>query len=293
MDFDWDAIRIFLAVAEHQSLSSAAGELSLSQPTLGRQITRLEEQLNLRLFERRQTGFFLTDAGVRLTEVAKEMARKAADFKRSVDLQKIHSPDQVCRVTTGEWGQYFLSQHADEIVEGLGGIRLEFYADDTFWDLGRNSADIAIGNRSPKQTYLIAQKLGERGFHVYASREYCDRHANADDPESWQDQIWAGYCGNRARLKSSQLLASILQDHPCKYAVSSSVSLLQLVKNGQAMGILPDWIGDNEDLIRLSKEPLAKNQSWLSFHERLRHHPGLSRVKDRIVGIYRRRYAED
>ncbi|MEM9634691.1 MAG: LysR family transcriptional regulator [Pseudomonadota bacterium] len=292
-EFDWDAIRMFLAVAEHRSLSRAAGELSISQPTLGRQITKLEDHLNLVLFERRQTGFVLTDAGMRLTEVAKEMARKAADFKRSVDLEKIHSPDLVCRITTGEWGQYFLAQHADEIVEGLDGVRLEFYADDTFWDLGRNSADIAIGNRPPKQTYLIAQKLGERGFHVYGSTEYCDRRTDVCDPASWPDQTWAGYCGTRARLKSSQLLAEILQGHSCKYAVSSSVSLLGLIKTGQAIGILPDWIGDSEDLIRVSGAPLAKNESWLSFHERLRHHPRLSRVKDRIVSVYRRRYPEE
>ncbi|MES0879264.1 hypothetical protein [Roseibium sp. SCP14] len=112
------------------------------------------------------------------------------------------------------------------------------------------------------------------------------------DLSSWPSQTWAGYCGTRARLKSSQLLAEILQGQPCKYAVNSSVSLLGLLKTGQAIGVLPDWIGDSEGLIRLSKAPLATNQSWLSFHERLRHHPRLSQIKDRIAGIYKKRYAD-
>jgi DNA-binding transcriptional LysR family regulator len=63
IDFDWDAIRVFIAVAEHQSVSKAAKDLSVSQPTAGRHISRLEDKLDLQLFDRRQTGFLLTEGG--------------------------------------------------------------------------------------------------------------------------------------------------------------------------------------------------------------------------------------
>ncbi|MCV0425690.1 MAG: LysR family transcriptional regulator [Roseibium sp.] len=290
--FDWDAIRVFLAVAELQSLSAAAKELSLSQPTVGRQIGRLEDQLNLQLFDRRQTGYRLTDGGKRLIEVAREMARGAADFERAVDLEKSELPDQVCRITLGEWGQFFLSQHASELVHGLAGVRLEFYADDDFWDLSRNSADIAVGNRPPKQSHLIAQKLGDTGFHVYASEAYCQFHPDARDQNTWPDQIWAGYCGTRARLGSSQLLNGILKTRQCRFAVNNSVSLLNLLLSGQAMGILPGWIGETQGLLRLSSVELGQSESWISFHERLRLHPALATVKDRIATLYRKRIAE-
>ncbi|MHA7773249.1 LysR family transcriptional regulator [Roseibium sp. M-1] len=290
-DFDWDAVRVFLAVAEHQSLSRAAQELGLSQPTVGRHIARLEEQLDVQLFDRRQTGYDLTGGGRRLLKVARSMARGAADFSRAVDLEKLDSPDQVCRITLGEWGQHFLTRHLDDITRGLSGVRLEFYADDAFWDLSRNSADIAIGNRAPKHPHLIAQKMGEIAFHVYASEDFCNRHPETTDPSTWQDQVWAGYCGNRARLKSSQLLNEILQGRPCRYAVNSSVALCNVLQAGHAMGILPDWIAEAEGLKRLTAKPLAQNESWMSFHERLRFHPTLSEVKNRIVQLYRQRTA--
>jgi|GEM_PF-1795399 len=289
---DWDAVRIFLAVAEHRSLSRAAQELRLSQPTLGRHIARLEEQLDIQLFDRRQSGYVLTEGGKRLVEAAQSMARGAADFGRAVDLEKASAPDQVCRVTLGEWGQYFLSQHVDRIVDGLPGIRLEFYADDAFWDLTRNSADIAIGNQQPKQANLITQKLGDRGFHVYASENYCRNHEDAANPASWPGQIWVGYCGTRARLRSSRILQGILKDRPCRYSVNSSVSLINILHAGHAMGVLPDWIGENEGLVRLSAAPLATSSAWLNFHERLRLHPKLSEVKNRITQLYKHRYAE-
>ncbi|MCK7614203.1 LysR family transcriptional regulator [Roseibium sediminicola] len=289
-EFDWDSVRVFLAVAEHQSLSRAAETLALSQPTVGRHVARLEDQLDVQLFDRRQTGYELTGAGRRLVKVARSMARGAADFGRAVDLEKADSPEQVCRITLGEWGQHFLTLRATEITRGLDNIRIEFFADDAFWDLSRNSADIAIGNRPPKHPHLIAQKLGNVSFHVYAAPAYLETHPDAKNPACWQNQVWAGYCGSRARLKSSQLLNELLKGKPCRYAVNSSLALFNILKAGDAMGILPDWVAEAEGLKRLTDAPLAVNEAWMSFHERLRLHPGLVAVKDRIVGLYRQRY---
>lgn len=288
--FDWNAIRAFLCVVENGSLSGAARELNVSQPTLGRQITRLEDQLELRLFDRRQTGFELTDQGKRLVAEAQSLARSASNFSRAADLEKATAPLHVCKITLGEWGLHFLSGKAEEILSDFKGVRLELYADDSFWDLSRNAADIAIGNREPRHSHLIAQKLGDRNFFVYASEKYLRAHPEARDPGTWTAQSWAGYCGSRARLKSAQVLNNILNGNDCRFSVNSSVALLNLLTSGQAMGVLPDWIGEHEGLVRLSKEPLAQNTSWLSFHERLRIHPQLSEVKRRIIKVFKDRY---
>ncbi|MFT5508505.1 MAG: DNA-binding transcriptional LysR family regulator [Hyphomicrobiaceae bacterium] len=50
--FDWNQARAFLATAEEGSLSAAARALGLTQPTLGRQVAALENQLGVMLFER-------------------------------------------------------------------------------------------------------------------------------------------------------------------------------------------------------------------------------------------------
>ncbi|WP_375267485.1 LysR family transcriptional regulator [Planktotalea sp.] len=66
-------VRAFLAVAETGSLSAAARQLSQSQPTLGRQIKQLEDQIGLRLFERQARGLELTETGESLLEPARAM----------------------------------------------------------------------------------------------------------------------------------------------------------------------------------------------------------------------------
>ena len=53
---NWDSYRYFLAVAETGSLSAAARQLSVSQPTVGRQIAGLEERIGTRLFNRASHG---------------------------------------------------------------------------------------------------------------------------------------------------------------------------------------------------------------------------------------------
>ncbi|MCA9528294.1 MAG: LysR family transcriptional regulator, partial [Myxococcales bacterium] len=51
-DLSWDLLRVFLAVADTGSLTRAAEALGSSQPTVGRQVTALEEELDVALFER-------------------------------------------------------------------------------------------------------------------------------------------------------------------------------------------------------------------------------------------------
>ena len=60
---EWDEVRYFLAVARSRSLIAAAGRLRVSAATVARRIDALEKRMGARLFERRQTGYFLTDSG--------------------------------------------------------------------------------------------------------------------------------------------------------------------------------------------------------------------------------------
>ncbi|HEX7776170.1 MAG TPA: LysR family transcriptional regulator, partial [Parvibaculum sp.] len=70
----WDAFRIFLAVAETQSLSAAGRKLGLSHATVGRHVAALEKQLGAKLFIREPVGYALTAAGERLRAEVEPMA---------------------------------------------------------------------------------------------------------------------------------------------------------------------------------------------------------------------------
>jgi DNA-binding transcriptional LysR family regulator len=67
---DLNATRIFIAVVQAGSLSSAAARLGIPLPTISRRIRELERQLKVQLLERSARGTKLTDAGARLYEHA-------------------------------------------------------------------------------------------------------------------------------------------------------------------------------------------------------------------------------
>ena len=65
-------LRPFEAAARYESFTRAAAELGLTQTAISRQIGQFEEELGLRLFERRNRAVFLTDAGRRLGAAVSE-----------------------------------------------------------------------------------------------------------------------------------------------------------------------------------------------------------------------------
>lgn len=76
-DFDLRLVRYFSVVAEYGNFGRAAAVLHVAQPSLSRQIRRLEDQLGVRLLDRTPQGSSLTEAGqVFLTE-AKTLLRAA------------------------------------------------------------------------------------------------------------------------------------------------------------------------------------------------------------------------
>ena len=89
--FDWNRARAFLVTAEEGSLSAAARALGMAQPTLGRQVSALESELGVILFERAGRSLTLTQSGLELVEHVRSMgdaatrvSLTASDFPRMI-----------------------------------------------------------------------------------------------------------------------------------------------------------------------------------------------------------------
>ena len=68
---DFELYRIFVAVAEEENITKASDKLNISQPAITKQIKNLENQLSIKLFERKSKGVVLTAKGKDLYEKLK------------------------------------------------------------------------------------------------------------------------------------------------------------------------------------------------------------------------------
>jgi DNA-binding transcriptional LysR family regulator len=86
MDVDLRLLRYALALAEHSNFARAAAAVHISQPAFSRGIAELERRTGTLLFERGRNGVHPTDAGLLCLEQAREVAARAADLGREMDL---------------------------------------------------------------------------------------------------------------------------------------------------------------------------------------------------------------
>ena len=81
---DWDKLKIFHAVAEAGSFTSATVILNISQSAISRQIQSLEQELKTKLFERHARGLSLTENGEYLFKTVHEVISKLKDVESTI-----------------------------------------------------------------------------------------------------------------------------------------------------------------------------------------------------------------
>lgn len=81
-------LQYVLAVAEHQNFTLAAEKCFVTQPTLSMQIQKIEEELNILIFDRSKKPIQLTEIGQKIVEQAKNIVNEAGKIKDIVEFQK-------------------------------------------------------------------------------------------------------------------------------------------------------------------------------------------------------------
>ena len=175
-DMDWDKLRIFHAVADAGSFTHAGHELGLSQSAVSRQISALEEGLNVPLFHRHARGLILTEQGEVLYRTAHDVFTKLAAAQTRLMDSKEKPSGELRITTTVGLGSVWLTPRLAEFTELYPQINVTLLLDDRELDLAMREADVAIRLRRPTQPDLIQRKLFTVHNHLYASTAYVKKY---------------------------------------------------------------------------------------------------------------------
>lgn len=269
--FDWNRARAFLVTAEEGSLSAAARALDMTQPTLGRQVTLLEQELGIALFERGARGLELTPNGLALVEYVRAMGDAASDLSLMASGQSQSLQGNICISATEVAAAYVLPSIIQRLRQMQPDIYIELIASNSVSDLKRREADIALRAFRPTQPDLIAKKLRDVAVYLYAARSYLDSLGNPMSPDDLSKADFIGFDHTDILMKAFSELGLKLTPRNFPVIAENHIVQWELVKQGVGIGVMPQEIGDAEPLVERALptlEPLASDL-WLVTHREL------------------------
>ncbi len=125
---DLQRIEIFLCAAENLSLSEAAKQLHLSQPTVTHHIQTLEKELGVTLFERSNMGLNITEAGRLLLPWARRLLHDTNDLKEMMASLQDDIVGELRIACSTTAGKYILPQMAARFCDRYKGIKVRILA---------------------------------------------------------------------------------------------------------------------------------------------------------------------
>ncbi len=266
-NFDWDDLRLFLAVARGGGLAAAKDSTGKSAPTLGRRMLVLERRLGRELFRRLARGYELTDDGQDLLTKLGTLENTIQPIFENSDLQ----PFPIVKISAGTWVTHVLCENVSELIAS-DRLSLRFTASDEVVDIGRREALIGIRNRRPEGLGLAGRRIGRVRFAVYSTR---------DDIESWACVLGTTPSAKWVREKARSITA---------IEVTSPRNALDLTLAGQTRTVLPTFIGRRFEALTQVSPPIEEldHGQWLVTHHEDRFVPEVRKVIDRICALLKR-----
>ena len=178
-----EGLREFVAVVEQGGFTAAAKQLNVSTSFVSRQVTRLEDRLDVRLLQRTTRKVHLTELGQVYYERSREILDQLESLESEMaDLQE--KPKGLVRIAAaGEYAERYVAPVVAKFVTKYPEVSVDLEASMGVIDIIDEGFDIAIRMSSLTDSSLIARKVEPRRIMVCASPSYLKEHGRPKSPE--------------------------------------------------------------------------------------------------------------
>ncbi|MEO0366525.1 MAG: LysR family transcriptional regulator [Pseudomonadota bacterium] len=277
-NFDWDDIRVFLAIVEFGSVSEAAGELEINQSTVSRRITALEQQLGVSLFERaRGSRWVLTAAGEQMRDSAALMQESANSISREVLRNNTEISGHVT-ITFMDHGTRSIGVPTmAQIAKDYPDLRLTMHISSDELDLSAREADVAIRLAENVPDNLVARKICSVSMGVYGNQEWYDRFKAGER----NIPLITWYMEGRP----TEWLQTLMPDSYVAYRANRPQAIQQMAKLGAGVAAISCFEGESQsDLVLFREFGIIKEKHlWVISHTDLRTTARVRIVRDRVI----------
>ncbi|HEY0120384.1 MAG TPA: LysR family transcriptional regulator [Rhizobium sp.] len=281
---NWDFYRTFLAVLHHGSLSAAARDMGLTQPTIGRHIDALEEAIGTELFTRSQQGLLPTDAALALKPYAETLASTAAALLRAATGSR-DSVNGTVRISASEViGVEVLPPILAELQAMHPGLTIELSASDSVEDLLQREADIAVRMVAPAQDALLARHIGAISLGFFAHRNYLERYGEPKSIGELRQHKLIGFDRQTAYIRAMMKRYPLLDGASFAFKSDHSIALHNALRAGIGISFYQVPLANRDgNLVRLLPEIELRLDTWVAMHENLKTSPRCRVTFDALV----------
>lgn len=277
---NWEWYRTFLHVLDLGSLSAAARDMGLTQPTVGRHIDNLEKALGLKLFIRSFDGFAATDAALELQPYATDVATTIAAIRRVASSHGDGVRGSV-RITASEVvGVEVLPPILASLRQRHPELVIELVLSNAVGDLLHREADIAVRMLKPTQDALISKKVGVLELGLHAHKRYLAKHGTPASMAALTDHAIIGFDTENAFTRKIQArIPSLMRQH-FAFRADSHLAHLAAIRAGIGIGICQATLARRDrNLVRVLPQACTFGmETWLAMHEDLRNSPRCATV---------------
>lgn len=250
-----NALRVFVRVAETRSFTEAAKRLGLTSSAVSKAITRLEQELQVRLLQRTTRSVGLTNDGASFFEHCQQILAQIEDAENVLNRTnsaphgrlRVHMPVGFGRRVIVPALGGFLERHPSLILDAE--------LSDRIVDLAYEGIDAAVHIGELADARLIARRLCNLRFVACASPEYLARHGEPRTPEELDRHHCVAYVlmhTGRYRdwlfVKDGKSFAKTVSG---RLNINNAESLLEAATSGLGIAMISNFIA--ADAIRAGK----------------------------------------
>lgn len=271
--FDWDDLRVLLAVAEAGSVNAAARTLGLNHATVLRRVAAFEERSGVALFARGPRGYRLDPGAGAVIAAIREVDGAVDAVTRALAGADQGPAGEVAVTTTDSLAIHVLPRLLTELRAAHPGLTIRLATSNERLDLGKGAADLTIRPAEAAPQGLIADRAATMRFSVWGARAYL---ADRQDAEIAAHDWLA--TGEALAASPAGAFSAQLPSASVALRASSFVTLASAAAAGMGLAMLPDFVAEQTPGLRRARRFDDRRETgvWVAAHPDLATAPAVA-----------------
>lgn len=262
-------LEIFIEVVRAKNMSNAAKNLKISQPTVSHAISQIENEYNVKLFDRVSKKLYITDVGLRLYDFALNILEQFEDTV--IFLQSSSTAHNINLGVSSNFSSQFLLEIIDDYEKKKEDVSLRVYVDSRekiIEKLNSGIINLAIIDGDAGIEDNSAESFFEDEIFIISSKDSDIKDKEVLDAEDLRNKKFVlGDIDDN----SKKMLLNFLRERgipiDLKFICQNKDMVLNIVKNSDALSIGASSSFKDEDIVKHRLEDLSiKRTYYMVYH---------------------------